>query len=150
MDQRSLVERAQRGEHDAFAVLATAAAPRLDRVARLIVRDPDLAQDAVQESLISAWRDLRALRDPDRFDAWLQRLTVRACVSIAKRQRRRAVEVELGTLDPPADGDVATMVAERDLLDAALRRLDPERRALLVMHLYLGVPLPEVASVLGR
>jgi RNA polymerase sigma-70 factor (ECF subfamily) len=149
VDQRAVVERARRGDHDAFAVLAVAAVPRLDRLARLIVRDPDLAQDAVQESVIRAWRDLPGLRDPDRFDAWLQRLTVRACLALAKAQRRRAIEVDLGDLQPPADVDVAHGVAERDLVDAALRRLEPDRRALVVLHVYAGVPLPEVAEALG-
>jgi RNA polymerase sigma-70 factor (ECF subfamily) len=148
VDTRSLVERAQRGDHEAFAELAAAAVPRLDRVARLILRDPDLAQDAVQESCIRAWRDLRSLRDPSRFEAWLQRLTVRACLAMARSRRRRAVEVDLGTIDPPDSLDVASSVAERDFVGTALRGLEPDRRALVVMHVYLGVPLPEVADAL--
>ena len=76
MDKRGLVERAREGDHDAFATLAGAAATRLDGAARLIQRDRELAQDAVQDALIRAWRDLPGLRDPDRFDAWLHRLTV--------------------------------------------------------------------------
>jgi RNA polymerase sigma-70 factor, ECF subfamily len=71
VDQRGLVERAGRGDHDAFAELARVAVVRLDQAARLILRDPELARDAVQEGLIRAWRDLPKLRDPDRFDAWL-------------------------------------------------------------------------------
>jgi RNA polymerase sigma-70 factor (ECF subfamily) len=116
-------------------------------MARLITRDPELARDAVQESLLAAWRDLPGLRDPERFDAWTHRLTARACVALARRQRRRP-EVELGEIDPPVAGDMAAAVAERELLDRALRALDPERRALLVMHIYAGIPLPEVATSL--
>jgi len=67
VDRRELVERAGRGDHDAFAVLATASATRLDAAARLILRDPELARDAVQNALVRAWRDLPGLRDPDRF-----------------------------------------------------------------------------------
>ena len=80
MDQRGLVERAREGDHDAFTELAREAVTRLDRAARLILRDPELARDAVQEALIRAWHDLPGLRDPDRFDAWLHRLTVNACL----------------------------------------------------------------------
>ena len=76
MDQRELVGRAKRGDHDAFAQLVDPALARLDAAARLILRDPELARDAVQEALIRTWRDLPGLRDPDRFDAWLHRLTV--------------------------------------------------------------------------
>ena len=95
VDQRDLVERAKRGDHDAFAALAGAAIARLDAAARLILRDPELAHDAVQDGFIRAWRDLPGLRDPDRFDAWLRRLVVNACLDITRRRRRRAIEVEL-------------------------------------------------------
>lgn len=149
MDRRALVEAARQGDHAAFSALAVEAVPRLDRMARLILRDPDLAQDAVQESVIRAWRDLRGLRDPDRFDGWLQRLTVRACLSVARSRQRRAVEVELGDVDPREHEDVASSVVDRAFVDAVLRQLSPDRRALVVLHIYMGVPLPEVAATLG-
>ena len=95
MDQRRLVERAREGDHDAFAELVRASVARLDTAARLILRDNELARDAVQEGLFRAWRDLRSLRDPDRFDAWVYRLTVNACLDIARRRRRRPIEVEI-------------------------------------------------------
>jgi RNA polymerase sigma-70 factor, ECF subfamily len=148
-EQRVLVERAQRGDHDAFAVLARAAVGRLGAAARLILRDPELARDAVQDALIAAWRDVPGLRDPDRFDAWLYRLTVRACLAVARRRRRRVVEVDIDPVEVRMDGDFAAAIADRDQLDRALRQLDPERRALVVMHLYVGLPLPEVAGMLG-
>ena len=66
-----------RGDHDAFAVLAGRLVARLDAAARLILRDPELARDAVQEGFIGAWRNLPTLRDPDRFEAWLHRLVFR-------------------------------------------------------------------------
>jgi RNA polymerase sigma-70 factor, ECF subfamily len=148
VDQRTLVERAQNGDHDAFATLARTAVGRLGPAARLIVRDPELARDAVQEAFVSAWRDLPGLRDPDRFDAWLYRLTVNACLGAARRRRRRVSEVDVGVIELRASGDFASAVDDRDQLDRALRQLAPDRRALVVMHLYLGVPLPEVARQL--
>ncbi len=148
VDQRSLVQRAQKGDHDAFATLARAAVTRLGPAARLIVRDPELARDAVQEALVSAWRDLPGLRDPDRFDAWLYRLTVNACLAAARSRRRRAIEVDVGVIELREAGDFASAVADRDQLDRALRQLEPQRRALVVMHFYLGFPLPEVAKQL--
>jgi RNA polymerase sigma factor (sigma-70 family) len=148
VDQRTLVERAQKGDHDAFAVLARNAVTRLGPAARLILREPELARDAVQEAFISAWRDLPGLRDPDRFEAWLFRLTVHSCLRMARR-RRRAIEVDIGAVDLPAGTNFAGAVDDRDQLDRALRQLEPDRRALVVMHIYLGLPLPEVARQLG-
>ena len=150
MDRRELVERAGRGDHDAFAVLVTASATRLDAAARLILRDPELARDAVQNAMVRAWRDLPGLRDPDRFDAWLHRLLVNSCLDEARRRRRRPIEVEIDPIhEPVATTDNARHLADRDLVERALARLDPEHRALVVLHYYLGYPLPEAASTLG-
>jgi RNA polymerase sigma-70 factor (ECF subfamily) len=142
------VEQARQGDHDAFAVLAGAAIARLDAIARLILRDPERAKDAVQETLVRAWRDLPALRDPDRFDGWLYRLLVNACTDEARRRRRHAVEVELTPIHYPTMRDSTISVAERDALERGFRRLDPEQRALVVLHHYLDLPLPEVAETL--
>jgi RNA polymerase sigma-70 factor (ECF subfamily) len=149
VDQRDLVERAQRGDHDAFAELARGAVARLDAAARLILRDPDLAHDAVQEGLLRGWRDLRGLRDTDRFDAWLRQLVVHSCIDILRRRRHRAIEIELGPTDDPMVGDFTSAMVDRDALDEALRRLDAENRAIVVMHYYLGMPMPEIARSLG-
>ncbi len=149
MDRRALIEAAGRGDHDAFAVLATAAAARLDAAARLILRDPELARDAVQNALVRAWRDLPGLRDPDRFDAWLHRLLINSSLDEARRRRRRPIEVEILAIDEPASGDASRHLADRDLVERALNRLEPEHRALVVLHYYLGYPLPDAASSLG-
>ena len=149
MDQRELVERAGRGDHDAFATLAGASSARLEAVARLILRDRDLAQDAIQEALFKAWRDLPGLRDPDRLDAWLHRLTINACLDVARRRRRRAVEVNLTGIDRPTPSDEAGHVADRDQLERGFRRLSLEQRAILVLHYYVGLPVPDIAETLG-
>jgi RNA polymerase sigma-70 factor (ECF subfamily) len=146
--ERDLVERARRGDHDAFAALVGAAIARLDALARLILRDPERAQDAVQECLVRAWRDLPSLRDPDRFDAWLRRLLVNACTDEARKRRRYTIEVELLPIDQPTIRDSTITVAERDALDRGFRRLEPEQRALIVLHHYLDLTLPEVADTM--
>jgi RNA polymerase sigma-70 factor (ECF subfamily) len=149
MDQRALVERAKRGDHDAFAVLVDGIASRQLGAARLIVRDLELAHDATQDALVRAWRDLPGLREPDRFDAWLHRLTVNACLDLLRRRRRRATEIQIEDLDLAGPSDPAAGIADRDALDQALARLDVDARAVVVLHYYLGLPISEVAVALG-
>jgi RNA polymerase sigma-70 factor (ECF subfamily) len=148
VDQRDLVERAGRGDHDAFAALVVASISRLEAVANLIVRDPELARDAVQDAYIRAWRDLPGLRDPERFDAWLHRLTVNACLDAVRRRRRRPMEVELPPILSQSVADQFGDVANRDQLERAFRRLKPELRAVLVLHYYLGLTASAVAETL--
>ena len=148
MEQRRLVELARRGDHDAFATLARAAVVRLDHAARLVLRDGELARDAVQDGLFRAWRDLPGLRDPDRFDAWLHRLVINACLDLLRRRGRRVAEVELTSLDTYGGVDIAADFADRDLIADAIARLDPTRRAIVVMHYFLGMPLADVAEAL--
>ena len=140
--QRDLVERARKGDHDAFAVLAGATIGRLDAAARLILRDPDRAQDAVQETLVRCWRDLPTLRDLDRFDAWLHRLFLNACRDELRSVKRRSIEVELPEIHPLSVSDTQSASADRDLIERGVRHLDQEHRTVIVLHYYLGLPLP--------
>lgn len=147
--QRDLVLRARSGDHDAFTALAAGALDRMHRIARLILRSDDMAADAVQEALTAAWLHIRAVRDPDRFDAWLHRLLVHACYREARRVRQRDVmEIHVTVPDAPASGDAQDLTAIRDQLEKGFRRLTPEQRAVLVVHHYLGLPDVEAATVL--
>jgi len=149
VDQIGLVDRARGGDRHAFAELVRMSGARLDAAARLILRDSDLAQDAVQETLIRAWRGLPGLRDPATFDHWLHSLVVHACIDLIRKRRRRVIEVELTPLHDATSLDTTVRIADRDQLDRVLARLEPEARAVVVMHFYLDVPLPRVAQTLG-
>ena len=147
--QRALVERAQAGDHDAFSVLVRASVPRLLGAATLILRDRDRAQDAVQDALVSAWRDVRALRDPDAWEAWIHRLVVRACYREADRHRRRRLLSDTFDPTPPTVGDGSRDLADRDEIERGFRRLSVEQRAILVLHFHVGLSSAETSLVLG-
>ena len=148
--QRALVERAQSGDHEAFSILVRTSYPRLYGVANLVLRDRDRAQDAVQDALVLAWRHIRALRDADAWDAWLYRLTLRACHRAARTSRRRDV-VELH-VEPDRDrigeSDFAGAVSDREVMAEALARLPYDQRVVLVLHFHLDLPLTEAATIL--
>jgi RNA polymerase sigma-70 factor (ECF subfamily) len=128
-------------------VLAGAAVDRLHAVARLILRDADLAQDATQEALVRAWRDLPSLRDVERFDAWIYRVTVRACSDARKTRQRWHTELTLLGSEP-SEHDRSEDLADRDELERALRRLSDAQRTVLVLTFYLGFSPGDVAEAL--
>ena len=144
-----LVARAMRGDREAFTSLARDTADRCYALAYRILRDPHRAEDAAQQALIGAWRDLPTLRDPNRFDAWLTKLVVNACYAEARSERRWTARVRLIPLDLPIEPDIGRSVAARDELEHAFRRLTPEQRAVVVLHHHLGYPLTEIAATLG-
>src|SRR5690349_3683135 len=147
--RQELVERAMRGDREAFTSLAGDVSDRVYGLAYRILRDPDRAQDAAQQALILAWRDLPRLRDPERFEAWLHRLVVHACYDESRGQRRWSGKVRLIPVDPLTAPDPARSVADRDSLESAFRRLTAEQRAVVVLHHHLGYPLTEIAATLG-
>ncbi|MFI5261492.1 MAG: RNA polymerase sigma factor [Candidatus Limnocylindrales bacterium] len=148
--RQDLVLRAQAGDHDAFTTLVASSLDRLYGGARLILRDDGQAQDAVQDAMLRAWRGLKGLRQPARFDAWLYRLVVHACYRIARREgARRIVEVRLSPFDDPSVPDGQHSFLLRDQLERGFRRLSPEQRAVLVLRFYLDLSDADAAEVLG-
>jgi len=146
--QRELVERARDGDVEAFRDLVYDVGRKLHAVAVRIVRDPDLAEDALQQALIQMWKGLPGLRDPDRFEAWCYRLVVHASYREARRDNRWTATVrEIRT--EPGDADRVAEVIDRDEVERSFRRLSPEHRAVLVLHFVIGLPAREIAEVLG-
>ena len=149
MTERHLVRAAADGDRDAFARLA---APRLDRLfatASLILRDRGRAEDALQNALVRAWRDMRTLRDPDRVDAWLRRLVVNACRDESRRQRRHESNVRLLPDHDRPTADDSNRLADSDALEQGMRDLSIDHRTVIVHHYYLDLSLPEIADALG-
>ena len=125
---------------------------RLDRlfgIARRILHDVDRAEDALQDALVIAWRDLPDLRDPDRFDFWLQRVLANMCIDHARRDRRRYSRLEVLELSDHVARDELAGVVDRDIVDRAFRRLKVDERAVLVFRHYLGYEPAVIAELLG-
>jgi RNA polymerase sigma-70 factor (ECF subfamily) len=145
---KALVERARDGDHDAFAQLAAATIDRLHAIAWLILRDLDDAEDAVQEALVHAWRELPRLREADRFEAWLRRMLVNACHDLGRRRRRRSL-VPIAMAAEPVSADSWLRLENQDMLERAFERLPIEQRTVLVLEHYVGLTGPEIAAATG-
>ena len=143
---RDLVEQAQRGDREAFAILARSHGDRLMAIASRIVRDVGRAEDAVQQTLVIAWRQLTSLRNPDRFDAWLQRLLVNACYAEARRSRAWNAGIRVLPVNGPAGPDESLALDNRDRLERGFRRLPPDQRAMLVFTYYLDLTPTQIAE----
>ena len=148
VDQVRWVEQARAGDRQAFDLLAAAVVDRLYAVARLVLRDTDRAEDAVQEALVRCWRDLPALRDPAKFDAWLRRLLMRAITDEFRQRRRERAAITILRLEP-ATPDASGALAIREQLDRGFRRLSIDHRLVIVLRLHLGLSLEETAATLG-
>jgi RNA polymerase sigma-70 factor, ECF subfamily len=147
---RDLVERTQRGDREAFALLARARADWMFAIAYRMLRDFHRAEDAVQQALVIAWQELPVLRNPDRFEPWLRRLPVRICYPEARRARHWASNIHVVTLaKEPANRDDTLSVADRDQLERGFRRLPSDQRAILMLHHYEGLDSAEIAETLG-
>ena len=145
---RDLVIRAQHGDEEAFADLVAAAGPRLHAVARRVLRDLDLADDATQRAFVGIWRDLPKLRTPDRFEAWSYRILLRTCFDEGRRGRVWSKDIQAVPPFGEVQADAADVVINRDLIERGFRRLSLEHRAVVVLRYYVDLPLDEIAAVL--
>jgi len=146
--RHDLVERARQGDREAFGQLASGEVDRLNAIARLVLRDPDLADDAAQETLVRCWRQLPKLRDIDRFDAWLYRILMRAIADEFGRKRRYEASIRTVPMEPSTP-DGTRALADRDELERGFRHLSVDHRSIIVLHHFVGLPLPAVAEAVG-
>lgn len=138
-----LVERARHGDEDAFVALIADREDTMTRVAGAILHEPADVADALQEAVLSIWRELPRLRSVDAFAAWSDRVVVNACrLVLRRRSRRRLREIALSSegeegthetkISRPAPFDEA--IADRDSFDRAFDGLEVDDRAILVLH----------------
>ena len=137
------------GDEEAFDELVSAFGDTLHSVARRILRDTTLAEDATQQALLDAWRHLPQLKDPARFEAWTYRLLVHACYAEGRRERRHRGNLRLLSRDSQSVPDATSRLATQDQLDRAFRLLSVEHRTVVVLVHYLGFSPSEAAATMG-
>jgi RNA polymerase sigma-70 factor (ECF subfamily) len=147
-----LVTRAKSGDDRALEALCTRHAPRVERLARHLLRDPEDARDAAQEALAKLCVRLRQFRGESQFSTWLHRLVVNTCRDVAERQRTRTHEPlpeELGAdlEHDPARG-VRISELRRELCDS-LEGISPEQAQVIVLKDALGYTFEEIAAAVG-
>jgi RNA polymerase sigma-70 factor (ECF subfamily) len=146
---RVLVDQARKGDRDAFASLVHQVSDSLFAIAFRVLRDTGLAEDALQNTLVSAWRQLPHLRDSERFDAWIHRILIHACYAESRRGRQLAAGMRVLDISRTSTPDSSRELADRDEIERAFRHVPLEQRAVFVLHHYLGLPLVEIAETLG-
>jgi RNA polymerase sigma-70 factor (ECF subfamily) len=146
---RSTIDRARNGDRVAFELIVRARKDAVYRLSFAILGSEADARDAAQETFVAVWRQLRRLRDADRFDAWLQRVVVNAARQVIRANARRRVrEVPASTIESLADRVDGRGSDDAAVLDIALRRLPVEQRSILVLHHLEGRALAELAEIL--
>jgi RNA polymerase sigma-70 factor, ECF subfamily len=144
-----LLEAARGGDRAAFAVLVRDAAPMLERLALRVLRHRQDAEDAAQEAILDAWRNLPRFRGEARFRTWAYRILVARAIDVARR--RRPAE-ELPTAVACTASGPAEAAASNDL-ERAIREvideLPPAQRAVLLLRTDHGLSYEEIAYVMG-
>jgi RNA polymerase sigma-70 factor, ECF subfamily len=137
----------------AFTALAEAHLLRAYRLAAVILGSETEAQDAVQDAAAAAWQRFADLRERDRFDAWFDRILVNGCRDRLRVRGRSRVRViagaspdDLGAALP----DGSATFAERETLRAAITRLRPDHRLVVVLRYYGDMSLEEIADRTGE
>lgn len=144
-----LVTRAKNGDALALEVLCARHAPKVERLSRHLLRDPEDARDAAQEALAKLVVRLKQFRGESQFSTWLHRLVVNTCRDVAERQKTRtheplADDLRAGPEDDPAR---AAGISElrRELCDS-LAGISPAQAQVVVLKDALGYSFEEIAS----
>jgi RNA polymerase sigma-70 factor (ECF subfamily) len=147
-----LVRRAKTGDNEALAVLCARHGPRVERLARHLLRDPEDARDAAQEALAKLCVRLRQFRGESQFSTWLHRLVVNTCRDVAERQRTRCHDPLPDELGADLEHDPARGVRiselRRELCDS-LAGISPEQAQVIVLKDALGYTFEEIAAAAG-
>jgi RNA polymerase sigma-70 factor (ECF subfamily) len=145
-----LVQRAKDGDRQALEALLTRHAPKVERLARQVLRDPDDASDAAQEALAKVCVRLKQFHGGSQFSTWLHRLVINTCLDAVERRKARIHEPlgdQLQSSDDPAR-DAGNSELRRELC-TALAGVSPEQAQIVLLKDALGYSFEEIATAAG-
>jgi RNA polymerase sigma-70 factor (ECF subfamily) len=147
-----LVTRAKAGDQKALEALCERHAPRVERLALHLLRDPEDARDAAQDSLAKLVVRIRQFRGESQFSTWLHRLTVNTCKDFAQARALRRTEPLFEDERPARDGDpVAELTSSetRRELGRRLAELPPAQATVVALKDAFDVGFAEISEVTG-
>ena len=153
-EQHILAARALRGDKDAFDDIFDRYRGLMLRTAYSIVKDRDIAEDAVQNALIQAWQHLPSLRETGALRSWLMRIVVNQCISFKRRLARSTIFLRQSISEQ--ETDLASQIAEYSKgriernwdLAQAIEKLPTKQQMVIALHYYQGMTVPEISQAL--
>ena len=151
MTDEQAILRCQDGEREAFRHLVDQYKNVLYGTALLMVRNPALAEEQVQEAFLAAWRGIQGFRPGRPFKPWIIRILVNKIVSL--RRTRAIPTVPLEDHDRPEDlphpAEIVQAQVDRQVIRQALAGLAPDHREVIVLRYFADLTVPELAETIG-
>lgn len=153
-DEELFVARVLRGDTRAFDEIFEHYSGSMFRTAYSIMKDRDLAEDAVQNALIQAWQHMSSLHEAGALRPWLMRIVVNQCISVKRRLARSAAFLDQSVAEQ--ETNFASQVADDARgrtesywdITQALAKLSAQQRIAITLHYYQGMTLPEMSQKL--
>lgn len=148
---RELVDRAKRGDLQAYGALVEQYERTVFAAVLSIVGNTHSAEDVTQEAFLLGYRKIRSVRDATRFPHWLLKVARREAIRAVRRERRRRLLPIEGTVEPPAAESNGSMLAEeKEVLLGFVERLPEHERLAVSLRYFDGHTVREIAEMTGR
>src|SRR5260370_24595279 len=141
-----MVRDAKRGDEAAFTSLLRPLLEPAYRLAAGMLHDRQLAEDAVQEAAVKAWRKIQQLQEGTEMRPWFLGIVANECRTTRRGRWWSVLKIHAERRSTAAPDDAAVRGID---LRNALKRLSPDRRLVVVLYFYLDLPLEEIATIAG-
>lgn len=148
LDESTLIQRSQSGDHKAFEQLYRANAAKVYGLCLRLCGQRELAEDLTQEAFVRAWQKLDSFRGDSAFSSWLYRLTSNVVIGYLRQQSKWKM-VNFDIQKHESILGVASLDMHRSDIESALKRLPDQARVVIILHEYLGYQHNEIAEITG-